>query len=72
MTGVIDECLLLRGQQCRKAGDDFKELRTRAAMWQDDMLTREVDSVLNGCFELNSTEDWATLPPGMDGKKEAV
>lgn len=34
-----------------------------------DMLAREVDGVLNGCLELNSTKDWATVPSGVDGKK---
>lgn len=55
---------------CHEAEDDFKELRPRAVMWQDDILAREVDGVLNGCFELNSTKDWATMPSGADGKKE--
>lgn len=66
-----EAAFLIGHSVCHETGDDFKELRPRAAMWQDNVLATEVDSVLSGCFELNSTKDWATVPSGVDGKKEA-
>lgn len=44
------------------AGDEFKELRPRAAMWQEYVLTVESDNVLCGCSQLNPTKDRPLCP----------
>lgn len=55
---------------CHAVGDDFKELRPTAAMWQGDALATEVGSVLNRRSQLALNKDGPLCPQLWMGKKK--